>query len=334
MRHLVPMLALGVWLASASAAVAETPFLFPLDCSHTDGCYVLSMPDVSAVSDSPQDGFCGPQARDGGKELDIGLSSISAIKDNVPVVAARGGEVISVTTNAPDQVRGEGVPLPVGVTPCGNGVILDHDGGWNTVYCHLQQGSIPLKAGQKVKAGQTIGYIGLSGATRWPKLSFSAIRNGSVFDPMTRANILRGCIPGKTASTLFSDYPKYTYRPAAIAGTGVTVEAIDDNDVRRGYLGTETRIHHANPNITLWTLVLGTRQGDTLHITVYPPASSLAYTEKHIPLREDKDALPVLLDIKAKDGFKKGSWRAQVKIERRVGTRDYATETAFAFTVL
>jgi murein DD-endopeptidase MepM/ murein hydrolase activator NlpD len=47
----------------------------------------------------------------------------------------------------------------------GNYVLIDHGGGKFTLYGHLREGSVKVKAGDKVQAGQTIGGMGNSGAS-------------------------------------------------------------------------------------------------------------------------------------------------------------------------
>ncbi|HET6971125.1 MAG TPA: M23 family metallopeptidase [Phenylobacterium sp.] len=54
----------------------------------------------------------------------------------------------------------------------GNAVIIDHGNGEYSLYAHLKPGSIPVKTGDRVKAGQRIGALGASGNVTEPHLHF------------------------------------------------------------------------------------------------------------------------------------------------------------------
>ncbi|MEU5136787.1 peptidoglycan DD-metalloendopeptidase family protein [Streptomyces californicus] len=54
----------------------------------------------------------------------------------------------------------------------GNHVILDFGGGTYAVYAHLRRGSLRVRAGDQVRAGQGIGRVGNSGNTTEPHLHF------------------------------------------------------------------------------------------------------------------------------------------------------------------
>jgi murein DD-endopeptidase MepM/ murein hydrolase activator NlpD len=63
----------------------------------------------------------------------------------------------------------------------GNYVILEHDGGFFTLYAHCR--TVNVKAGQTVKRGQKIAAIGSTGVTTGPHLHFE-LRYGDAFlDP-------------------------------------------------------------------------------------------------------------------------------------------------------
>ncbi|MGI5824428.1 MAG: murein hydrolase activator EnvC family protein [Bacillota bacterium] len=68
----------------------------------------------------------------------------------------------------------------------GNCVIVDHGGGVVTLYAHMR--STAVSAGQSVKRGQTIGYVGSTGASTGNHLHFEVRRGGSCVSPWGYVN--------------------------------------------------------------------------------------------------------------------------------------------------
>ena len=64
----------------------------------------------------------------------------------------------------------------------GNVVELLHDGGYVTRYAHL--GSVYVSKGQRVKCGQKIGTVGMTGKTYAPHLHYEISYNGQTVDPV------------------------------------------------------------------------------------------------------------------------------------------------------
>jgi murein DD-endopeptidase MepM/ murein hydrolase activator NlpD len=63
----------------------------------------------------------------------------------------------------------------------GNLVIIDHGGGYETRYAH--QAQLAVTAGDLVRSGDLIGYVGSTGASTGPHLHFEVRRDGESVDP-------------------------------------------------------------------------------------------------------------------------------------------------------
>lgn len=63
----------------------------------------------------------------------------------------------------------------------GNAIIIDHGGGMQTLYGH--QSGFAVGHGQRVSAGQHIGYVGSTGNSTGPHLHFEVYINGRTVDP-------------------------------------------------------------------------------------------------------------------------------------------------------
>jgi murein DD-endopeptidase MepM/ murein hydrolase activator NlpD len=64
----------------------------------------------------------------------------------------------------------------------GNHVIINHGFGYETLYAHMVR--IKAKAGQKVKRGEVIGWVGSSGKSTGPHCHYEVIKNGTKVDPI------------------------------------------------------------------------------------------------------------------------------------------------------
>lgn len=64
----------------------------------------------------------------------------------------------------------------------GKVVEIRHSGGYVTRYTHLE--SMGVSSGQKVKAGQKIGTVGMSGNSISPHLHYEVLRDGIAMDPV------------------------------------------------------------------------------------------------------------------------------------------------------
>lgn len=69
----------------------------------------------------------------------------------------------------------------------GRTVILSHGGKYTTLYAHMSRFKKGMRSGQRVKQGQTIGYIGSSGLATGPHLHYEFRVNGVHHNPLTVA---------------------------------------------------------------------------------------------------------------------------------------------------
>lgn len=60
----------------------------------------------------------------------------------------------------------------------GNHVLIRHEGGELSLYAHLEKGSVCVRAGETVRAGQQIGRVGSSGSSWVPHLHFHVMLDG------------------------------------------------------------------------------------------------------------------------------------------------------------
>ena len=78
------------------------------------------------------------------------------------------------------------------VSGFGNHVEINHGYGYMTLYAHLSK--YKVKAGQKVKRGDIIGYVGSTGRSEAPHLHYEVHKNGEVVNPL---NFYYGSISAK-----------------------------------------------------------------------------------------------------------------------------------------
>ena len=67
----------------------------------------------------------------------------------------------------------------------GNTIKIQHTGGLQTGYLHLQKFASGIKEGTYVTQGQTIGYVGSTGTSTGPHLDYRIWKNGTPIDPLS-----------------------------------------------------------------------------------------------------------------------------------------------------
>jgi murein DD-endopeptidase MepM/ murein hydrolase activator NlpD len=95
---------------------------------------------------------------------------------------------IAAPLGTPVTAASDGVVAFVGHLPDGAMIaLIAHPGGYVSEYAHLDDTFAlpPVKTGQAVKAGQVIGFIGLTGITTGAHLHFAVMKDGTPVDPLS-----------------------------------------------------------------------------------------------------------------------------------------------------
>lgn len=109
-----------------------------------------------------------------GKKMDP-FYKVLTMHNGIDLIAGQGTPVLATA---------DGVVLDVKRSGKGSGNIVEigHDGGYRTLYAHLQD--IVVRKGERVKAGRKIANVGMSGNSFAPHLHYEVHRDSLVLDPV------------------------------------------------------------------------------------------------------------------------------------------------------
>jgi murein DD-endopeptidase MepM/ murein hydrolase activator NlpD len=104
------------------------------------------------------------------------------------------GMDFSAKSGTPIYATGDGLvkKADAKVSGFGNHIEINHGYGYMTLYAHLSK--YKVRAGQKVKRGDIIGYVGSTGRSEAPHLHYEVHKNGEVVNPL---NFYYGSISAK-----------------------------------------------------------------------------------------------------------------------------------------
>lgn len=94
------------------------------------------------------------------------------------------GMDFSARTGTPIYATGDGVVVAADnkMSGYGNRIVIRHGFGYETLYGHMSK--FKARAGQKVKRGDVIGYVGSTGRSEAPHLHYEVHKNGEVINPI------------------------------------------------------------------------------------------------------------------------------------------------------
>ncbi len=253
---------------AAPAAAGDLLLALPIACQPGKTCYIQQFTDHDP-GPGATDFMCGGLTYDGHKGTDFALPSLAAQAAGVNVLAAAPGMVHGVRDDMPDILQGQPGAPDVSERECGNGVVIGHADGWETQYCHMEQGSVQVQPGQRVAMGAVIGRVGLSGETEFPHLHLSVRHDGAVVDPFDPDGVTTCATPGD--STLWQDPPA---TPAAGLISAGFATGVPEYDTVKAGTAAATALSRDDA-LVLWAFAFGSRAGDVLQLTISGPGGKV-----------------------------------------------------------
>ncbi len=248
-------------------------FRIPIACDLGKDCFIQNYVDTSQTPGEYKDYKCGTMTYPHHTGTDFRLPDYVRMREGVDVLAAADGKVERLRDSVADISVRKIDQATIKSTECGNGVTINHGQSWQTSYCHMKRGSILVKPGQQVKAGEKLGQVGLSGDTEFPHVHFEVRHNGKVIDPFTQDQLGWGCNTGSGLDHSLWLPPareKLVYNPTALLSAGFAAgepseDAALDGEYNNLQFPPDAKF------MVLWADMMGVQKDDELMIRITAP---------------------------------------------------------------
>ena len=270
-RRILVLALAASWTLSAAGADALRLRL-PIACRLGHDCFIQNYFDVDP-GPGASDYSCGPLANDGHNGTDFRVRDLTDVARGVPVLAAAAGTVVLARDGVADGFPDEQAAPGTQGRECGNGVMLDHGGGWKTQYCHLRQGSLTAAPGQDVEAGEVIGLVGMSGLAEFPHLHLTVWQEDRAIDPFLGPDASAGCRSARRPLWHNDAARRLSYLASGVLNAGFASVEPSLRGIERG----DTLNHPPGRHSSLWFYVrmFGLRPGDRQRQRVFDPQGRL-----------------------------------------------------------
>lgn len=273
--NMMKRLVLPFVLATTPAHALELQL--PVTCEPGQACVIQNYVDNDTGA-AWRDYRCGKASYNGHKGTDFRVRTGALSTQAARVVAVAPGKVRAIRNNQTDRlVRTPSDRKRIKGVECGNGVAIDHGAGWRTQYCHMAKGSITVRAGQTVKAGDTLGWIGQSGDTAFHHLHLAVTRNGKVVDPFRPTAQQDTCdATGSLSPTsLWSAAARkqLAYQDVTVFNLGFAQAPVTAKDLSQRVI---PRPDKTSPVLLLYGHVLHLKKGDQIKLEISGPSGFAA----------------------------------------------------------
>ena len=297
-------------LAGPASAEERPAFGLPVECRIGETCFLQKYADMDA-SPEAHDPACRSATDDGHDGTDFRVKTMADMAAGTAVLAVAAGTVLRGRDGAPDLfVATEAEAERLEGRECGNGLVIDHGGGWETQYCHLKRGSVSVAPGQKVSKGDRIGEIGASGLAQFPHVHLTIRRDGEALDPFTGRPVGSGC--GREGLPLWDETAaaQLPLSATALLDMGLAAGPVTPDDLAASVPSAPAP---NAPAIVLWAWAINLEEGDRIALRLDGPDGIIAEDVTE-PLDRSKAAYAAYAGRKRAPG--PGPFRGAVAILR------------------
>ncbi len=308
--------ALGIFfplVAGVAGAAAE--LLLPLACQPGRDCWAVRYVDRDP-GPRWRDYRGGRRSEEGHDGTDLAIADRKRMAEGVAVLAAAAGTVLRSRDGEPDFAFLEEGAEAIEERRCGNGVLIRHDDGLETQYCHLRRGSVLVRPGDRVPAGAVLGYVGMSGETSFPHLHFTIRDDGRPLDPFEPAG-------KRTAAWRPEVAAKFAYPPAVLTGIGIAVGPVEGRDLEAGFHDFR-RLPVTAPALVVWVRGYWFEAGDRLELSIEAPGGDTLFSDRRRLERSRSFAFYFAGKRRPAEGWRPGTYRLRAVLRR--GDREIAVE--------
>jgi len=311
---------LAGFLCASAAPSAAIELALPIDCTPGTDCAIQHYFDRDP-GDGRRDYMCTSQTYDGHDGVDIRIPDLRAMAAGVAVIASAPGTVRATRDGMVDISIAETGVDAVADRECGNGVIVDHDGGWATQYCHLKKGSIVVRPGDRVETGARLGDVGLSGMTEFPHVHVTVYQGDAEVDPFALAPLDGGAtcaFAGDPTDTIWSAEAQaaLAYHPAFILNAGFASAPLEMGDIESG-AATDMAPTADSAALVFYGRAIGIEAGDIQRLVIRAPDGSVFAESDIEPMDRPKAQYFAFTGKKlTADAWPAGIWQGRYSVIR------------------
>ena len=292
---------------------ASQKFALPIKCTLGNDCYIMHYVDLDPGNDEVDFG-CGRQTYNKHDGTDFGISDLEAMKRGVDVLAAAGGIVLRTRDGIADRlIVDQTQRTEVDNHECGNGVVIDHGNGWQTQYCHLQNGTVAVKKGSKVEKGAVLGMVGSSGLASFPHVHFTVRYQGKIVDPFVGITSVSGCKAAR--HPIWEKSPDYL--PTGLIRAGFAPKPPGQIELWQGkFIATKSKLSDL-PVLVFWVHLFGVLQGDKEYFTLMAPDKRVIIDTEKTLTKNSRSWVSYTGKRNSPDNpLSKGIWRGIYQLKR------------------